>query len=415
MDTLGNYSHKQMKSGSWLSYLLVCLIPLLFFTYASCQKAPKRPQRISRAQFQRNLIDSLAHFRALPKEVPFPEDNPPSEAKIALGRLLFFDPVLSGNKDVACATCHLPDNGFAESLQISIGVNGHGRGSKRKFKEPNSIPFTQRNSQTVLNAAFNGMDFSDNYDPEEAPMFWDMRTKSLENQALEPIKSLPEMRGDQIPEAEILDRVVARLKSIPAYQSMFAKAFPDERTAISVTNLAKAIACYERTLVTNNSRFDKFMRGDESAISISEKEGFQQFILSGCGNCHNGPMFSDYQMHVLGVPENKKLDTPDVGIDSSFAFRTPSLRNLRFSSPYMHNGSFYSLKRVLEFYEDIAGGKINNPNLSKEQLDPLVKAIELRVIEMAPIISFLNTLNDDKFDKTMPESVPSGLPVGGNL
>lgn len=402
------------RSGNRYAYLLLCLLPLMALFYTACQKKPKEPKRISRAQFQRNLIDSLAHFSALPEEVPFPEDNPPSEAKIALGRMLFFDPILSGNKDVACATCHLPDNGFAESLQISIGVNGQGRGSKRKFKEPNTIPFTQRNSQTVLNAAFNGMDFSDHYDPAEAPMFWDMRAKSLENQALEPIKSLPEMRGDQIPEEEILDRVVARLGEIPAYQSMFTEAFPEDRD-ISASNLAKAIACFERTLVTNNSRFDKFMRGDESAISISEKEGFQQFILSGCGNCHNGPMFSDYQMHVLGVPESKKLGTPDVGIDSSFAFRTPSLRNLRFTSPYMHNGSFYSLKRVLEFYEDIAGGKMNNPNVSREQMDPLVKAIELRVIEMAPIISFLNTLNDDKFDKTMPENVPSGLPVGGNL
>ncbi|MFK7922826.1 MAG: cytochrome-c peroxidase [Bacteroidia bacterium] len=403
----------QQKPISKVFYLLACLIPILVLTYTSCQKAPKRPQKISRAQQQRNLIDSLAHFSSLPLEVKFPKDNPPSEAKVRLGRMLFFDPILSGNKDVACATCHLPDNGFAESLQISIGVNGHGRGSKRKFKEPNTIPFTQRNSQTVLNAAFNGMDFSDNYDPESAPMFWDMRAKSLEAQALEPIKSLPEMRGDQIPEAEILDRVVARLEKIPAYQSMFAAAFPSENT-ISATNMAKAIACYERTLVTNNSRFDKFMRGDKSAISISEKEGFQQFILSGCGSCHNGPMFSDYQKHVLGVPKSDKLDTPDVGIDSSFAFRTPSLRNLRFTSPYMHNGSFYSLRRVLEFYEDIADGKMRNPNVSKDQVDPLIKGIELRVMEMSPILSFLNTLNDDSFDKSQPETVPSGLPVGGN-
>ncbi|MEL6593404.1 MAG: cytochrome-c peroxidase [Bacteroidota bacterium] len=363
---------------------------------------------------QRNLIDSLAHFSALPLTVKAPADNPQTEAKVQLGRMLFFDPILSGNKDVACATCHLPDNGFSESLQISIGVNGRGRGSKRKFKKPNTIPFTQRNSQTVLNAAYNGMDFSDNYDPEQAPMFWDMRAKSLEKQALEPIKSLPEMRGAQIPEAEILDRVVERLAQIPAYRAMFTEAFAEEQP-VNATNLAKAIACYERTLVTNNSRFDQFMRGDEDALSISEKEGYQQFILSGCGSCHNGPMFSDYQMHVLGVPESEKLDSPDYGIDSSFAFRTPSLRNLRFTSPYMHNGSFYSLQRVLEFYEDIADGKMRNPNLSKADLDPLIRGIELRVIEMAPIISFLNSLNDDQFDKSMPESVPSGLPVGGNL
>lgn len=414
MNKIDNNKNAQRKPVSKVSYLLICLIPIFVLAYTSCQKAPKLPQKLSRAQQQRNLIDSLAHFSALPLEVKHPQDNPPSEAKVRLGRMLFFDPILSANQDVACATCHLPDNGFAESLQISIGVNGHGRGSKRQFREPNTIPFTQRNSQTVVNTAFNGINNEGEYDPEAAPMFWDMRASSLEAQALEPIKSLPEMRGDQIEESEVLDRVVARLEGIPAYQAMFAEVFPAEN-AITSSNMAKAIACYERTLITNNSRFDRYMRGDESAISISEKDGFRQFILSGCGNCHNGPMFSDYQMHVLGVPENKKLETPDVGIDSSFAFRTASLRNLRFTSPYMHNGSFYSLKRVLEFYEDIADGKLRNPRVSKDQIDPLIKSIELRVMEMSPILSFLNTLNDNRFDQSQPESVPSGLPVGGNL
>ena len=391
-------------------FTIMFLIAMVSF---ACEK-PRRAKRISLAQKRRMAIDSLAHFSALPEVVPYPSDNPPSPEKINLGKLLFFDPILSGNRDVACATCHHPSNGFAESLDISIGVNGRGFGSKRHFHEPNDIPFTKRNSPTVINTAFNGMANEKLYTPEHAPMFWDLRAKSLEDQSLEPLKALEEMRGRNYGETEIIPEVIKRLRNIATYRQLFRKAFPDEPT-ITADKLAKAIATYERTLVTNHSRFDQYMRGDMDAISISEKEGFEQFIQSGCGNCHNGPMFSDYKMHVLGVPLNPKLDQPDKGIDSSFAFRTPSLRNTRFTAPFMHNGSFPSLKRVLEFYEDISFGKIRNPYLEKDQLDPLVKMIDIRVKDMNSIISFLNTLNDNRFDRSEPESVPSGLPVGGNI
>jgi cytochrome c peroxidase len=371
-------------------------------------------EELSPTKKREQLINKLSRFSALPEEVKFPDDNPYSEAKAELGRLLFFDPILSGDKDVACATCHHPSNGYAEFLDISIGVNGHGFGSKRAFKEPNSIPFTKRNSQTVLNTAFNGINDLGQYDPATAPMFWDLRAESLENQALEPIKSLEEMRGEHFAEEAILEEVVQRLKEIPEYQTLFSAVFGTENP-ITAENMAKAIATFERTLVTNNSRFDRYMRGDKSAMSISEREGFAQFKRSGCGNCHNGPMFSDYKKHILGVNNNKKLGFEDKGIDSTYAFRTPSLRNLRFTAPYMHNGTMPYLLRVLEFYEDISGGKNINPHLQKEQLDPLVKEINLRVGQMRPIMSFLNTLNDEDFDKSEPESVPSGLPVGGNI
>lgn len=378
-----------------------------------CQEEQTR-KRVSRFQKRKMLQDSLARFSALPKQVKDPVNNPTSTEKVELGKLLFFDPVLSGNQDVACATCHHPSNGFAESLDISIGVNGKGFGSKRHFKQPNSIPFTKRNSQTVINTAFNGINIYNQYQPAEAPMFWDLRANSLEKQALEPIKSLEEMRGSQYEEHEILEVVVQRLKAIPAYVQLFEKAFPTSES-INTENLGKAIAAYERTLLTNNSRFDQYMRGDKTAISISEREGFEEFKRVGCGNCHNGPMFSDFQEHVLGVPDNIKLPEYDLGIDSTHAFRTPSLRNLRFTFPYMHNGSIPSLKRVLEFYEDISFGKMRNPRLKKEDLDPLVKEIRLQVKDMGAIISFLNTLNDESFDKTLPESVPSGLPVAGEI
>lgn len=351
---------------------------------------------------------------ALPKTVKFPKDNLPSQEKELLGRLLFFDPILSGNKDVACATCHHPNNGYAEFLDVSMGANARGLGSKRKFNVPNDIPFVKRNSQTVINTAFNGIDTRNRYQPEDAPMFWDDRAKSLEKQALEPIKAFEEMRGHSFAETEILEEVVSRLQQIPEYQKLFTEAF-GEANAISSGNLGKAIATFERTLVTNNSRFDQYMRGDNDAILLSEKDGFELFKSVGCANCHNGPMFSDYEVHVLGVPENSKLPEPDAGVKDSFGFRTPTLRNLRFTAPYMHNGSLKNLKQVLEFYEDISNGKERNKKVSKEQYDPFVRELKLSVKEMSLIISFLNTLNDDTFDKTIPDTVPSGLPVGGDI
>lgn len=351
---------------------------------------------------------------ALPEEVIAPSDNPISEEKIELGRLLFYDPILSGGKDVACATCHHPSNAYAEFRDISIGVNGKGFGSKRTFNQPNDIPFVKRNSQTILNTAFNGLVPKTTYNPNEAPMFWDLRTKSLELQALEPIKALEEMRGHDFHEEEILNEIISRLNKIPAYISLFKKAFGNTATINSV-NLGKAIATFERTLVTNNSRFDQYKRGHEDAISLSEKEGFEIFKKVGCIDCHNGPMFSDFKIHTIGVPTNDKLTEIDKGFEEQHGFRTPSLRNLRLTAPYMHNGSLPDLLKVLEFYEDVSDGKIRNPNVPKEMIDPLVRKLKLRVKDMRPIISFLNCLNDEDFYKEIPEQVPSGLNVGGNI
>tara|TARA_R110000851_G_scaffold60155_5_gene138939 strand:- start:89 stop:1267 length:1179 start_codon:yes stop_codon:yes gene_type:complete len=356
----------------------------------------------------------IAKVAALPKNIKTPIGNPNSKEKELLGKLLFYDPILSGGKDIACASCHHPATGYAEFLDLSIGANGQGLGSKRAFKEPNEIPLMKRNSPTILNTAYNGIHGKDDYDPENAPMFWDDRVKSLEKQALEPIKTLEEMKGVHFSKSQILAEVASRLQSIPEYKSLFVKAFGEDAPIDSI-HIGMAIASFERTLVANNSRFDQYMAGDVNAISHSEKEGLELFKSVGCINCHNGPMFSDYELHVLGVPENKKVPEPDSGFQESFAFRTASLRNLRFTAPYMHNGAFQNLKQVLEFYEDISFGKTRNPSVSKEMFDPFVRELQLSVKDMSLIISFLNTLNDENFDKEIPEKVPSGLPVGGNI
>ncbi len=379
-------------------------ITLSFFVYLSACSDPAPVQPIKPRVKVR--------FAALPEAARSPVDNPLTAAKAELGRLLFFDPILSGDQDVACATCHHPSNGWAEFRDISIGVNGQGFASERAFQQPNTIPFVKRNAHTILNTAFNGMDALGRYTPEQGAMFWDNRVASLEKQALEPILAFEEMRGTHFDEKSILPEIINRLQLIPTYDSLFQAAFGE---AVSESNLARAIAAFERTLTTTDSRFDRYMRGDKEALSLGEIDGFKLFQKVGCANCHNGPMFSDFEQHVLGVPENTRLNTPDAGPEEDFAFRTPTLRNLRFTAPYMHNGKFMTLLRVLEFYEDISMGKELNPHVKAKQYDPLIKELNLRVKDMRPIISFLNALNDEDYDRSVPEEVPSGLAVGGDI
>jgi len=352
-------------------------------------------------------------FSALPQAVLAPSDNPSNPAKVALGRLLFWDPILSGNKDVACATCHHPQFGYAENLDISIGVNGIGLGSGRRFASPNSIPFVKRNSQTILNIAFNGISSQGRYDPSTAPMFWDVRAQGLEAQALEPIKTLEEMRGHAYTQEKAVDAVVARLAAIPEYRALFTRAFGSDQ-AIHADNLGKALAAFQRSILANDSPFDRYMRGDRGAMTGAQIRGMRQFERVGCINCHSGPMFSDYQLHVLGVPDNRKLPESDSGVNHTYAFRTASLRNLAFTAPYMHSGVFNTLDDVLDFYDD-AGRRPQNRNLRRNQLDPLLRRLDDVDDAEEDIIEFLNALSDESFDKTIPQRVPSDLPPGGRI
>lgn len=356
-------------------------------------------------------LQSQEALSALPLTVKAPPDNPPSADKAALGKLLFWDPILSGNRDVACASCHHPRFGYADNRDLSIGVNGVGLGEDHQFMSPNSIPLVKRNSQTLLNAAFNGIDETGRYDPAVAPMFWDMRVASLEGQALEPIKTFEEMRGDTNGEGKAVGAVVARLSAIPEYRALFAKAFGGANP-VTAGNLAKALATFERTLLANNSPFDRYMRGDRTAMTGAQIAGMQRFESTGCTNCHNGPMFSDYKAHVLGVPDNDKLVESDRGIvDNPYAFRTASLRNLAYTAPYMHNGAFQTLEEVVRFYR--RGPR--NPNVARQDVDRLVRQLRRPGRAAGEIIEFLSALNDNSFDKSIPPRVPSGLSPGGRI
>lgn len=378
----------------------------------SCQ--PGNQQEQQEPERAKKEPDDMGRIAALPDTCRYPADNPPTSEKTALGRLLFYDPILSGGKDVACATCHHPEFGYAESLEISIGVNGSGLGEQRTFNTPNDIPFTKRNSQSILNTAFNGIDINGNYSPEKAPMFWDLRASGLEAQAQFPIKTFEEMRGHGFEEAQVTQAVVKRLNAIAAYRNLFSKAFPGS-TAITIDQVAKSLAAFQRTLIANNSRFDRYMRGDQSALSSREIEGMNLFISTGCARCHNGPMFSDFKTHVMGVADNEKLASSDSGYQHAYAFRTPTLRNLRFTRPYMHSGKIQTLEDVLSFYEDLPGKDLPNKKVQKENLDPLALKLNVDFKNINTIIEFLNTLNDDHFDKKIPASVPSGLPVAGRI
>jgi cytochrome c peroxidase len=360
------------------------------------------------------VAQSKSTLSALPPTPQAPKDNPTTPAKVALGRLLFWDPLLSGPQDVACASCHHPQNGYAEDRDLSLGVTAIGLGSKRRQAPGSSIPIVKRNSPTVLNIAFSGSDQSGSYDPATAPMFWDMRVKSLELQALEPLKAHEEMRGNTYPEDEALAKVVAKLQANAEYRRLFAGAFGGAQP-VNAENLGRAIAAFERTLLANNSPFDRYMRGDRSAMTEEQVSGMQRFERVGCIKCHNGPMFSDYKLHVMGVPDNPALPASDDGAEKTYAFRTASLRNLAFTAPYEHNGMFRTLSAVVGFYEDARGGRSRNPNVSSEKLDPLLRELGDFDEEDVDLVEFLRALSDDSFDRTIPERVPSGLPVGGKI
>ncbi len=250
-------------------------------------------------------------------------------------------------------------------------------------------------------------------------MFWDNRTRSLEAQALEPIKAFEEMRGLAYAEDVAVDSAVARLRAIPEYVALFQEAF-GPGTAIGADQLAGAIATFQRSLVAMNSPFDRFRAGDSTAMTEPQQRGLQQFNDAGCARCHRGLMFSDYNLRVEGVKENPQLSEPDEGA-GRFRFRTPSLRNVALTAPYMHNGMLATLADVLLFYDN---GRSENPNVAngrRREGDENVARLsrnfrrvdDMSVSEMHEIAAFLGALTDENFDRTIPDRVPSGLPPGG--
>ncbi len=349
-----------------------------------------------------------------------------------LGRFLFWDPVLSGDQDTACATCHHPDFAYTDGRELSRGTGAVGLGPDRIDNSDGIIPDVRRNAPTVLNTALNGMgSFSGqggaqlnprrmNTGPQ-APMFWDHRVRSLALQALEPIKVFEEMRGPSYSVEEILDVLVSRLAVIPQYRILFEEAF-GEGSEITAFRIGEAIAAFEKTLIAMNSPVDKFLAGDRAALSAQQQRGMKTFENKRCNSCHGGVMFSDYTLHTEGVAEHPRLLSADAGA-GSFDFRSPTLRNIALTAPYMHNGTLATLEDVMDFYNEgesrnpnvaVAGDGLNAGGLSR--LDASFTDVpQMSDEEMADIIAFMRALTDTEFDKSIPAFVPSGLTPGGSI
>jgi cytochrome c peroxidase len=292
-------------------------------------------------------ISPEMRLEALPEHAPDPEDNPITPAKVALGRLLFFDPILSATKDVACATCHHARFGWGDGRATPIGANGSGLGPERKFLVATPLAPLPRNAPTLLNVGFNGLVAGARPQAVAAPMFWDARVTGLEKQILAPLQSREEMRGDVCAEAEAIEQAITRVREIAEYRELFSQTFHEPQSvAVTIAHLTQAIAAFERSLVMTRTPFDRFLRGDKSALNTEQQRGLQAFQDAGCIQCHGGPMFSDFKLHFIGVPD----DT----LDGRREFRTPTLRHLKHTAPYMHNGSQRTLRDVLVFYEALS-------------------------------------------------------------
>jgi cytochrome c peroxidase len=383
------------------NYYQNLIIVIVLFLLCSCIE---REETIDDALYALKL-------EALP-EVKYPANNPVSPAKIKLGKLLFFDPILSGEKDVSCASCHHPALGYADGLDLFIGVGGEGTGTTdRKEKLKGRIPTLGRNSPSVLNVAYNGLlSYHQRYSPLDAPMFWDSRGRSLESQSLGPPTSFDEMRGDAYPVELTYDSLIARLNNIPEYVELFQEAFKEGDASISKENLGKAIATFERSIVSKNSPYDQFVKGNHNALSPMQKEGLLLFFTkANCVNCHSGPMFSDFNLYNLGINHNPRRIEPDNGMQGAHKFRTPTLRNISLTAPYMHNGMHESLEDVMNYYNN---GVSENKDI--QEIDSKIQPLNLTSREIHSIIAFMNSLTDESFDKEIPERVPSGLKPGGN-
>nr|WP_315400780.1 cytochrome c peroxidase [uncultured Sphingobacterium sp.] len=301
---------------------------------------------------------------------------------VKLGKLLFFDPILSGSNQISCSSCHNPQTSWADHLTVPVG-NDHLVGT--------------RNTPSLLNVY------------ARKDLFWDGRAKSLEEQALAPIEAHHEMDMD-------LTKLIPKLKAIPAYTKLFVEAFGDED--YSMPEVLKALGSFQRTLTSKRSRFDEFLDGNYKMLTQQEVRGLHLFRTKArCMNCHNGQFLTDDSFHNIGLTYYKRKyedlgryevtkDPADVG-----KFRTPSLRDVMNTDPWMHNGLFDNITGLLNLYN--SGMQMNTATpeeKAKDPLypvtDPLMKKLNLTKDEIGDIQSFLQAITASKYRMNRPESLP---------
>lgn len=302
--------------------------------------------------------------------------------QIDLGRYLFFDPLLSGDGTLSCASCHRPDRGLADGRTHSIGIHGTDAG---------------RAAPTLWNVAF------------LKRFFWDARAASLEAQATGPLYSPREMGNTP-------EQLYASLNGSALYRSLFRTAFPAEPGgAVTERQLVTALAAFQASLVSLNSRYDRYVHGYAAALTPRELEGLNVFrsFVARCSECHTPPLFTNEQVAVIGAPEPPGRPF-DVGAETIFGspklrggFKVPTLRNIARTGPYMHSGAFTGLRDAVEFYNKGRGHAV--PKDQHLYLHWHITDPRLTEAEIDRVVDFLGALTDESFLPAVPEAVPSGL------
>ncbi|MCL1067946.1 c-type cytochrome [Shewanella olleyana] len=283
-------------------------------------------------------------------DIEYPEDEAPNQMEVELGKILFFDPILSANNQMSCATCHDPNNGFGDGLKLSIGHDDK--------------PLT-RHTPHLYNLAW------------AHSLFWDGRAPSLEHQVLMPVFDPSEMNLSQ-------KQMLERIELSPFYKTQFNRVFQQDNIDTHLVSLA--IAAFMRSIISSNSPFDQYLAGDTNAISTEAVSGLKLFEgKAKCVECHDGANLTDGSYHSLGIARSDKGRGFVINDDSmNFRFKTPGLRNVSLTAPYMHDGSIADLEGVIRFYNDGGGTGPNKDNLMEE--------LNLTEGEIRDLIAFLAAL-----------------------
>ncbi len=338
---------------------------------------------VSRNLYQQYSSLQNSGVGGLKSALPIPRDGFTPQ-QIDLGRLLFFDPVLSKDSTISCASCHNPYQGFADGMPVTIGVGG---------------ALQTRSAPTLWNVAYLNS------------FFWDGRSNSLEDQMQGPLFSPIEM-------ATTRQQLLAVLNANETYKALFTEAFPAKpNDSIQLNHIYTSIAAFESTLISLNSKYDQYAHGYAEALNDKEIEGLNIFrsFVARCAECHTPPLFTNQQIAVIGVPELEDLpfdpgaETPNKDSTMRGGFKVPSLRNIAKTAPYMHSGSKETLRDAAEFYNLGRGHAV--PKEETLYLHWHIWEPKLTDDELDRLVDFMNTLTDESFMPIVPKEVPSGLPV----
>ncbi len=312
-----------------------------------------------------------------------------SPQQIDLGRYLFFDPILSADKSLSCASCHHPDLGFADGQARSRGIGG------------SPVP---RAAPTLWNVAF------------LKHFFWDARAATLEEQMLGPLYDAAEMGNNPA-------QLLADLAANEDYVRLFHDAFPGSEGPPTLDQVYDAITAFQTSLISLNSRYDRYAHGYHDALTDAEKQGMNIFrsFVARCAECHTPPLFTNQQIAVIGVPEpdGQAFDAGAEAITGNpgqrGGFKVPSLRNIAQTAPYMHSGTFATLREAAEFYTLGRGHALPEEEKQRMIVHWHIWEPNLTDAELDRLVDFLATLTDESFKPPVPEAVPSGLPPIGTL